>query len=316
MPLLWIINQSYFPDIDATGQMMTDLAEDLVKNGLQVTVITGQNQKSSPKQEQHNGVNIFRVPVARLNKKVLLYRYLNYISLFPSILTKALFMPKPDYIFIVSSPPFMFLLGWLLKIVKGSKLIFNVQDLYPDIAIKLRLLRNSLLINPIKWLILQSYKRADKLICVGEKMQDLLIKRGVPVKDLAVIHNWADSQLLYPIARADNYFINQAGLAGKFIIQYSGNFGMVHEIDTILQAALTLASNPDIRFLFIGGGVQSDKISLFIKDNNLSNITRLPFQPRKELNLSLNACDVAIVSIKDGFEGTIVPSKLFGIMAV
>ncbi len=297
---VYLLNQSFYPDADATGQMMTDLSEDLVKQGMGVTVIAGKRRGAAT--EVFNGVMVYRVPVLKLDKKILPFRYLNYLSFFPSVFIKVLLLPRPDVYFIVSSPPFMYFIGWMLKFIKKTRLIFDVQDLYPDVAVNLGLLKSLWLANKIGCLTLGMYRAADRVICIGETMQALLVKRGVPAAKLVMIHNWADGSKLYPILRAAN---------DKFIIQYSGNIGMVHDIDTVLTAAERLRSEADVGFDFIGDGVQAKKI----RDAKLPNVRLLPYKPRSELNESLNACDLALVTMKAGFGGVVVPSKLYGILA-
>ena len=316
MRSIWVINQSFYPDGDATGQMITDLAEDLASDGMRVTVLAGRNRKQAPKEESYRGMRIIRVNVLRLNKKVLIFRYLNYLSLFPSLIFKSFFLPAPDIIFVVSSPPFMFFAGAVLKLIKGSRLVFNVQDLYPDVAIRLGLLTNRPLISLIEKLTLRAYAFADKIICVGTVMKEKLVKSGRGDDKTAVVNNWADASLLFPLERKTNPILGREGLLDKFVVQYSGNLGMVHEIDTVLEAAKQLKQRGDIVFVFVGDGVQKNKIVDFIRQHELRNILLLPFQRREELNLSLNACDLALVTQKAGFEGLVVPSKIYGLMAV
>src|SRR3989339_2205168 len=275
-----LISQTFYPDITAVGQMMTDLAEDLSKKGIEITVICGKNKKNSPARETYKGIRIERVDVLKLNKQIIPFRYLNYLSFFPSVLLKAIFIPKPDLIFIVSYPPFMYLLGYCIKIIRRTKMVINIQDLFPDVAVKLKLLKSPLLIKILEELTLYIYKRADLIICIGETMGNLLIKKGVKISNLKIIHNWADGKQLSPIEKKDNPFISNHNLSNKFIVQYSGNFGMAHEIDTILEAAKEMSNHKDILFLFIGNGMQYDKIYSFICDNNLHNILLLALQPR------------------------------------
>ncbi len=310
-----LISNTFYPDIDATGQIMTDLAEDLSARGLKLQVITGRNQKDSPKQENYRGIEIKRVPMLHLNKRVLPFRFLNYISFFPSVFFTALTAKRPDAIFIVSSPPFMYFLGWLLKKFRRTRLIFNVQDLYPDIAVRLGLIKQPIIIRLLERLTLKMYKQADLIICIGDKMAKMLIERGCPAVKIEIIENWSDGSQIYPIEKRSDRFVQKNGLSDKFIVQYSGNFGMVHELDTVLLAAKALAERTDIEFVFIGGGVNAGKIKSFVSDHGLANVKMFPFQPRESLNDSLNAADVSLVTLKAGFAGTVIPSKIYGIMA-
>ncbi|HTY13184.1 MAG TPA: glycosyltransferase, partial [Candidatus Omnitrophota bacterium] len=310
-----LISHNFYPEIDATGQMMTDLAEDLTARGLKLRVITGRHQKGSPKQEFHKGIDIRRVRVLHLNKRILPFRFLNYISFFPSVFFSALLSSRPDAIFIVSSPPFMYFLGRMLQKLWRNRLVFNAQDLYPDVAVRLGLLKSRFMIRLLERLTLKMYDKATLIICIGDRMAQLLIGRGVQENKLRIIDNWSDGRQVHPIEKRSDHFVQKHGLQDKFIVQYSGNIGMVHEIDTVLSAALALADEPGIVFVFIGGGVNAGKIEGFVSAHGLKNVRMYPSQPRELLNDSLNAADVSLVTLKKGFAGTVVPSKIYGIMA-
>lgn len=311
-----LLNQGFYPNIDAIGQILTDLAEDLVKNKIAVSVICGRNKPEYKRYEVYCGIEINRVPVLRLNKKILLFRYLNYLSFFPSAFVRALLQKKTDYIMVVSSPPFMYLIGWLLKHIKRTKLIYDVQDLFPDVAIELGLIKSRLLIKAINGLNSLMLRGVEKIICIGETMAQLLAAKGVVKEKLTVIHNWADGKQLYPMPREKNDFLIKYGLTTKFIVQYSGNIGMVHDIETILDTAERMKRVSLVHFVFIGDGVQAKKIRECVDKNKLENLSIFPYQKRETLNVSLNAADLSLVSLKRGFEGKVVPSKVYGIMAV
>lgn len=313
---LLILNQVFYPDLDATGQLLTDLAEDLAKRKIAVSVICGRNRPEQKRHEVYRGVEIDRVAVLRLNKKILPFRYLNYLSFFPAVFFRAMRHKRTDYLLVVSSPPFMYLIGWLLKKIKRTKLVYNVQDLFPDVAIELGLIKSRPLIRAINGLNAIMLRSVEKIICIVESMASSLVAKGAALEKITVIHNWADGRQLFPLPRAENEFLLRSGLNKKFIVQYSGNIGMVHDIDTILATAERMTRIDRVHFVFIGDGVQARKIKELIAQKKPTNISLFPYQARVALNLSLNASDLSLVSLKNGFEGKVLPSKLYGIMAV
>jgi glycosyltransferase involved in cell wall biosynthesis len=145
-----------------------------------------------------------------------------------------------------------------------------------------------------------------------------LIRADLPPEQhdkVIVIHNWADGERIQPVPRKDHPLLREWNLAGKFVVQYSGNIGLFHEIETVIAAAEQLRDREDIAFLFIGEGGQLPRLRQRAKDENLSNIVFQPFQPRERLPLSLTACDAAVVSLKEEATGCCVPSKLYGVLA-
>jgi glycosyltransferase involved in cell wall biosynthesis len=126
------------------------------------------------------------------------------------------------------------------------------------------------------------------------------------------VHNWSDAAI-GSVARADNWFLDRHGLRGKFVVLYSGNMGRGHEFDTLLGAAAKLGARDDVVFVFIGDGAKRPEIEAFSKTH--SNVRLLPYQRREDLPYSLGAGDLLAITLSDGLEGLIVPSKLYGALA-
>lgn len=318
-----IINQHFYPEIAPTGQLMTDLSEDLVKKGIDVTVLTGRPSYNlegfdydAPKRERYNGIDIIRVFNTRFSTKYLIYRIPNWLTFYISAMMKAVFLQRYDVVMALSTPPYIAIIGVLLKSVKGSKFIFCVQDLYPDVVRDIGLVKNNLILKILEAISKWIYKKADKIIVLGDAMKKGLIKNGVDEKKIEVIHNWSDGREIYPLDKDKNPFIKKYNLEGKFIVLYSGNMTVVHEFEPIKSAMDKLRDKKNIVFLFIGGGTGKKGMEDFVAEKGLSNVVFLPYQTRKELLYSLNACDVSLVSIKKSAEGKVVPSKFYSCLAV
>jgi glycosyltransferase involved in cell wall biosynthesis len=154
------------------------------------------------------------------------------------------------------------------------------------------------------------------IIVLGRDMAQLVEASTQPRQiPIHVIPHWADTNEITPSEPFHNELLKSLGLIHKFVVQYSGNMGRTHDIEGIITAARLLSDTPDVHFLLIGAGAQRAKITRAIRDHRLENVTLLPYQPRSNLPVTLNACSVALVSLKAGMAGVSVPSRIYNIFA-
>ncbi len=318
MPAITIVSQYFYPEVAATGQLLTELAVELKKRGCEVRVITGQpsyaRRGKLPKKEVYKGVEIRRVWNTSLNKNRKIGRILNYITFVTSALLAVLFSRKTPLL-IVSNPPFLPVIGAAMKTLRGQRYVFLVHDVYPEIAVKLGYLKEDSIISKLwrktnKWVC----GCADVVIVLGERMKERV--RGYVGKQekLRVIHNWADGNFIKPLKKSDNDFCKKLGLEDKLVVLYSGNIGLFHDLETVIKAAKKL-ENEDIVFLFIGEGGKKEKLKKMTEELELKNVLFLPYQPYEKLPYSLTCGDISIVSLERGVEGLAVPSKLYAYLA-
>jgi len=321
-----VIEQNFYPEVAAAGQLLLDLCEDLVRAGYQVKVITGnpkelfQKKIKISKRENYRGVEIIRFKSTALSKYNVAGRVINYLTFHLSIFFHIIFSKRPDLVLVLSNPPFISLHGLILKIFKKCKVIYNVQDLFPDLAVELGKLRNKPFIFILKTLSKYIFRKMDKVIVVGECMERKIredVLKNMEANHIVTIHNWADGEKLKVIDKKDNYLKKEWGLEDKFIILYSGNIGYLHEFDTIISAAEDIQNKgyKDIVFVFIGEGIKKEYIRKKAEEKGLSNILFFPYQPRDRLTYSLGLANISLVTLKEGFEGMVVPSKIYGILA-
>lgn len=331
-----MIEQHFYPEIAAAGQLLLDLCEDLVTAGYTVKVITG-NPTEIPKEKQkrnvlrkenYKGIEIIRLRNTTFSKYRMIGRVLNYLTFHFLVYLNVLFCERPDLIFVSSTPPFISFSGLVLKIFKGSKVIYNVQDLFPDLAVELGKLKNRQFIGFLKKLSELIVRKVDKVIVVGEYMErkiraELLreTSESASANDhIITIQNWADGNKLKVLEDKEaenNYLKKKWGLEGKFVVLYSGNIGYLHEFDTIIAAAESLAKEGtrEIVFVFIGEGIKKSYIKEKVRRKELNNVLFFPYQPREMLTYSLGLANVSLVTLEKGFEGMVVPSKIYGILA-
>jgi glycosyltransferase involved in cell wall biosynthesis len=153
------------------------------------------------------------------------------------------------------------------------------------------------------------------VIVIGRCMKEYLVEQGVPQERLCIITNWANESEIFPVPCHANPLRREFGLEGAFVVLYSGNMGASHDFDAVLEVARRLRIMPNLRFVFIGNGVRRKEIERAKDASGLDNVILLPFQPIERLAYSLSMGDVHFISLRDGFEGLVVPSKAYGSLA-
>ena len=281
------MNRYFHPDHSATSQIASDLAFHLASRGWEVEAIASRQRYDDAgaqlaKLETVNGVTITRIATTRFGRSFLPGRLLDYLTFYFAAF-RAIRKRGDAVIVAMTDPPLLSVVAAL-----ASRRIVNwVQDLFPEVAEALGMPALRLLRPVRNW----SLRRAKANVVLG----DLMAAR---VPKATVIHNWAAASL-QPRPRAQ----------ARLTIGYSGNLGRAHEVETMLAAMKML---PDVRFVFTGGGALLDRV----KREAGPNVEFRPYAPREQLSESLSAVDAHLVSLHPSLEGLIVPSKLYGIMAV
>jgi glycosyltransferase involved in cell wall biosynthesis len=221
---------------------------------------------------------------------------------------------RGDLVFIVSNPPFIGLLGPLLRRLRRLNYVFLFQDLFPRTAVISGVLPAA---GPItaswQWLMGTICRQSAATIVLSDTMRKRLLRDCGQPLPLRVIHNWAVEQAK-PTPRGQNPFAAEHGFQDRFTLQYSGNYGRLHDLLTLLEAARILKPHP-VQLVFIGGGVKQSQIDVYREAFALQNVLRLPYQPRTTLADSLGACDLAAIGLVPGGEDTMAPCKFYGILA-
>lgn len=321
---VYFLTQYFYPDVPSTAQLLTELAEDLSKYGFRVEVLTAQpsyeKTRKLPTTEIYNGIIIRRVWNTHFHRSNILGRLLNEITFIISLIFALLFTRLENGIFLaVTNPPLMSAVLPILKRIKRVHYIYLIHDIYPDIAVKLGYLSsNSILTRLWEAVNKRALVNASKIIVIGECMKDVikakLLKYQQCPKKIEVIHNWADEKQIFPVPKESNWFIKEYGLEGKFVILYSGNLGMSHPLEPLMYVAKKF-KDKDIMFLFIGSGGKKPILEKMAKEMELKNVKFLPYQDKEILSYSLSSGDVAIITMEEGIEGLIVPSKLYSFLA-
>lgn len=309
---LVIVTEHYSPSVGATAQLVTDISLS-ISQYRSTTVLTStppaQNLTSYPCQTIHYNPPSFSK--AGIFSKILSGSYFSIRSLIWLLIN----CKSNDHILIVSNPPFIGLIGLALFLLRGTQYYFLFQDLFPRSAILSGILPGK---GPLtaSWILLmrQVILYSKKTIVLSSSMQKRCAADfSVDANKLPIIHNWAvESSIIIP--KSENPFALHWKTENLFTIQYSGNFGRLHDLITILEAARLLVDQP-IQFLLIGGGSKRSQILAYQHRYHLSNITLQPYQKRSDLKYTLGACDVALISTIPGAHDTVAPSKFYGIIS-
>jgi hypothetical protein len=310
---LIFINRFYWPDEPATAQLLTDLAEALAATGERVAVIASQSGRdAAPGEEMRRGVRILRVHSTRWGEKNLAGRALDFAAFSLGALVRlARVARRGDTVVVMTDPPLLAIFAAGLARWCGARVVYWVQDIYPELAVALTGAKWLRILRPLRD---RAWRRADACVALGDDMAAFLAGRGVG--KIAVVPNWAPTGLAPMPPEAADALREAWGLRGKFIAAYSGNLGRVHDLMPLLDAAAALQAETGIVFVFIGGGAQRAALESTVQKRGLGNVRFFPAQPRARLAETLALGDVHFVTLRPGCEQLVFPSKLHGIAAV
>ena len=320
-PSLLFINQHYHPDLAATAQMLTDLAEYLAQDGFDVHVLCSRGHylgdtMDAPAEEVRHGVHIHRVRATAFGRSSILGRLADYASFSASALARVLTGRSYDYIVPLTTPPLLPLVGTVAKGLRGQRYGIWSMDLHPDAEVAAGMLDgDGLIARGLHALSSASYRKADFVVDLGRYMKRRLLRKGVAEERLHTIPVWGKKEDVYPVPHAENPLREELGLDGKFVVMYSGNAGVAHRFDEVLAAMKRLDGHPHIRFVFVGEGPRKKQIQQFVDREGLSNFRYLPYFPQEQLKYSLSLADVHLLTLRNDMAGIAVPNKLYGIMA-
>lgn len=301
----------------SSGKLFTELAEDIANYVDQECILsTGSYEVIS-----QGRIGQLKIrPAPQYQRNYLFTRLMSWLKYIFDALWFCLSATNEDFLFIVSNPPLTTPLAWLIKIICGTRYIVLIYDIHPDILVALGKISAA---NPItklwKKINCRAWENAVAVITIGDFMASHLEQQFNSSKTNAgrvlVVPVWSDTKLIKPIGKSDNYFLKELGLSNKKIILYSGNFGISHDIQSILEACYLLKDRDDIHFLLIGQGEKWQDSVHYQQRNKLDNLSVLPYQPISVYPYSIAAADIALVALEKEVQSLMLPSKTFASMA-
>ena len=318
----------YEPDVAPTGTVMTAIARELVAQGHELHVVTAlpwyrlhdvePEWRGRPwRTERAPWGRITRVhpfPTDKSNIRARAMGFAGFIGL--SSIMAVCSRRRPDVVFAMSPPLPIGIAGLVVARLRRAPFVFNIQDVFPDVAVELGLLTSKRVIRAASALERFAYRHADAVTVLSDDLRDNVIaKIGEQRRHrtrVAVIPNFVDTVAIAP-APKDNAYRHEHGLDGKTVVMYAGNVGLSQSIGLLLDAARALRDRRDVVFVVNGGGAA--RPGLEAEAAGLPNVQFVDYQPIERLPEVLAAADIHVVLLKTGLAKASVPSKLYSILA-
>ena len=316
-----LLNQTFYPDVVATAQYLTGLAEALAERGHEVRVLAARRAYDDParrfaKRERYRDIEIERVGGTGFGKDAKWRRALDFGSFLLRAAFRVLRTGRVDCVVALTSPPLVAALAALRCRLSGERFVYWVMDMNPDEALAAGWLRPGL----VAWLLERisrfTLHAADAVVVLDRYMRERVLSKGVAEKRVRVVPPWSMDRYAFWDPEGRAAFRERHGLMGKYVVMYSGNHSPVHPLDTLLETAVRLGADPRFCFVFIGGGSEFRRLRGAAEAQGLANVKFLPYEPIESLGGSLSAADLQAVVLGSAMVGTIHPSKLYNILAV
>jgi colanic acid biosynthesis glycosyl transferase WcaI len=234
---------------------------------------------------------------------------LTYVAL---SVPRALFLPC-DVVLAMTDPPFEGIVGAFVALLKSKPYVYNIRDMYPDMAVGGSIVAPGLLSRVWEKLHRWALRRATRVIVLGEDMRTRIISKGVDPQRVAIVRDGAEIVPEgSPQPPLDPEVVRAIRRDFRFVLLHAGNLGFYGAWHTLIAAARELQKD-GVGLVFVGEGAQRPQLETAAAGT--ANVRFLPFFPADKISSVLAAADAHIVTIKRGLEGVVVPSKMYGILA-
>ncbi len=318
-----LLNAHYWPDLSAaTAQMLTGLGEELARQGHEVRVICGRRKYDEPsvlfsRNEERNGVQITRIWNSALGKGAKWKRAIDFATWLAAAELALLKEPKPDVVVTLTTPPLLSVLGARYAKRVGAQLVPWMMDLNPDEAVAAGWLRQgSLMEKFLRKALEKSFEQSTAIIALDRFMADRIAAKGVDRRKIHVVAPWAHDKEVKPDPEGSKAFRREHGLEDSFIVMYSGNHAPIHPLGCVVDAAIKLKDEDEVKFVFVGGGTGWEKIRRIKEKEKLTYVICLPYQPLSKVGASLGAADLHVVAMGEAFVGLVHPCKVYNLLSL
>jgi len=321
-----IVADVYPPEVSSAAHLMHELAHGLLRAGHSVSILTSYprhylTEESKDKKfkivSSDDGVTVIRIKTLPLHKVSFIIRGISQILL-PIIFSlgvKKHMKESPDAVIVYSPPITLGLVGKFVKKQYGAKFLLNIQDIFPQNAIDLGILKSKLIIKFFELIEKTVYASADVITFHSDGGKRFLIEeKNVSKKKIVTLHNWVDAGE-YLNLKKNISFRDRYGLQGKFIFLFAGIMGPAQGLEFLVQVAERVSDLKDIVFLLVGDGTEKGKIEKFIEEKNIKNVEIRPFISKDEYPYLVKDSDVGVVCLSSDNKTSFVPGKFLGYMA-
>ena len=312
-----LLNEYYPPDTSATAKMAAQVAEALAQRH-RVTVVAGRPSYDPDarypyallRRSTRNKVTVECVGSTAYPRHQMTRRVTNYLSYLALAVPRALAL-HPDVILAMTDPPVAGIAGAFIARLAGRPFVYNIRDLYPDMAVGGDIVRASKWVARWESLHRRALKQAARVIVLGDDMRDRILAKGVATERVVVVRDGATPAPAEMPGRSDPV-VQEIRHGFPFVVLHAGNLGFYGAWDTLLATAKIL-SNENTGFVFIGDG--ANRAALESSARDLPNVKFAPFRPAEQVAHVMMAGDLHIITVKRGLEGVVVPSKLYSTLA-
>jgi hypothetical protein len=314
-----LLNLYYPPDTSATAKMAQTVVAALSQKH-DVTVLCGRPSYEPTErrlwrlyQSDHSGrARIIRAGSSDYPRTKMKKRVFNYLSYAFLAVPRSLFL-SCDVVLAMTDPPFEGILGAFVALLKRKPYVYNIRDLYPDMAVGGSIVQPGLLARIWENLHRWALRRATRVVVLGEDMRKRILLKGASPSAIVVVRDGAELvQAEAPSPSLDPEVIRAIRGNFRFVLLHAGNLGFYGAWDTLLTGSASLAAD-SIGLVFVGDGAQRSRLEAAAA--NIPNVRFLPFFPASKLSSVLAAADAHLITVKRGLEGVVVPSKMYGILA-
>ena len=321
---LVVVTPHFAPDVAPTGSVMTRIVHELAELGHSIEVITSlpwyRDHAVEPQFEgkliRHEDIRWGRItrlhPFPAPDKRALVHRaaaFAGFSAMGAAIGARG---GPIDGVLAVSPPLTLGLTGWAIARARKGALVFNVQDVFPDVAVELGVLKEGRLLDATRRLERFCYERADAVTVLSEELQDNVRAKTSRPDKVRVIPNFVDAAAIAP-TESENSYRREFGLEDKVVVMYAGNVGLSQSLDIVVEAAAALSHEDDVMFVINGQGAARKELEKTAR--GLTNVRFVDMQPAERLPEVLAAADLHLVPLKRGLARSSVPSKTYSILA-
>ena len=318
---------NFSPDHSGIALYSTDLAVYFAEQGHEVTAVTGfpyyPKWEKHPedwgrlfKSDQYKGVKVLRGYLYVPQRVTTLKRILHELSFVFFAMINFFRAGRQDCIVILSPPLLLGLVGIMFKWLGGAQFVFHIQDLQPDAALSLGMVKPGMLIRILQRIELFIYKHSNWVATITRGMRERLLNKGVPAEKLALYYNWINVEEASSKQYPGRFLAKHTDMKGKFLVAYAGNLGIKQGVDVLVEAAELLQNDPRFQLLIIGEGADRPRLMGIAEAKRLRNLTFLPFLSPGEYTEMLSDVQVSFVAQKEKTGNVFFPSKLLGILAM
>ncbi len=326
MAKILIIIPYFSPDVSAVIPLAKDLIHYLLLKRHRVKVITANSRMIKGRKSSLESfiscrnLHLFELdrfynPFAK--KPGIIYKFLEYCYFMIKIIIKVIITSRYDLIYIYSNPPFLSIPLKPIAYFKRSKIVYDLEDLFPNSLISLLGKKDGVIIRafikPLCLLEKINYNLSDVVVTICESYRKH-VKQVIKEDKIILIENWVNESHFRPVRKEDNIFLKNLNVdLKKFIVTYVGTLGYLQDMDLLVEIANMLKHQKEIMFIIVGDGARKMDMMLKIRRYKIDNCLMLGFQPEHLVPQIYAAGDLGIIPMR--LQADPMPSKTWNYLA-